>query len=395
MITTKSFKSNTPTDLFIMLQRFQPVARADLATISGLTRAAVTNSVKSLLNIGAIREIGKKSNGVGRKKIQLRVKEDFFHVIGTDLGRRHISVSLYNLAGDLLNKETKVFDDVRTLQENLKCAKETIKDMLGYARKNMIEVEGIGIGVPGPVDPDKGVVTCAPHYKDSETVDIKESIEKATGIPVFVERDANAAAIGEQLFGIAKKYDSFVYLLVVEGIGAGIVINSNLYRGVNGLAGKVGRFVFPNLDNGGVFSLEDYGSEISALTMAEESASRLKEGKLFDLLKTKKPGISDLIDAFKDGDKAALEVVERMSYYTAIAVSNIILFIDPSLVIIGGDFVEVSDGFVDSIKNKMRDILSNRSLPELVASPIYDKSIALGAATRTMIELVMRKISRR
>jgi len=183
--------------------------------------------------------------------------------------------------------------------------------------------------------------------------------------------------------------------LLVEGIGAGMIMDGRLYRGAHELAGKVGRSVFPKIGNDGrIRTLEELGSEISALNIAEENAKKVRNGYLNDVMQKRQLNIDDLIDGFKAKDPVAIKVVDVMIYYTAIAVSNLVLFVDPNLIVIGGDFIKVGPHFVEQVREKVKKILGERPLADLKESPIYDLSISLGAATRAISEIVSMKLKR-
>ena len=395
MINNHSSYANTKEVLYTLICRYQPIARSDIANIAGLTRASVSNIVKEFLTLDLVKESDKVGENVGRKKVLLKINEQNTHVIGVGIGRRNIVSTIYDAGGKRLKTEKSSSPHVKSLHENIKDAKKLLNKLLAWAHSKKIKIDAIGIGVPGPVDPQNGIVYSAPHFRKNETVNIKKIMEKTYEIPTFVERDANAAALGEQWFGIGKKHDSFVYLLLVEGIGAGMIVNGHLYRGSHELAGKVGRFVFPKIGDGGeIYVLEEFGSEISALTIAEKSVKKTQTGYLNNIMQKRSLNIDDLIDGFKAKDPVAVKVVDTMTYYTAIAVSNLVLFVDPKLIVIGGDFTKVGSHFVDEIREKVKKILGERPLPDLRGSPIYDLSISLGAATRAIAEVISQKLKR-
>jgi len=223
MYNSREASLQTKRRLYALLQRYQPIARSDLATISGLTRAAVSNIVKEFINIGLVEETDKAGTGIGRKKVLLRIREEAINLIGVDLGRKEIVARVYNAGGKVLKSEKLSFTMVRSLHENVMDTKKLLKNLLSWAQVEGITIDAVGIGVPGPVDTEKGIVHSAPHFKGSETIKIKELVEKDFAIPTFVERDVNAAALGEHWFGEGRHNNSFIYLLVVEGIGAGIM----------------------------------------------------------------------------------------------------------------------------------------------------------------------------
>lgn len=395
MFNVHSSYANTKEILYTLICRYQPIARSDLADIAGLTRASVSNIVKEFLKLGLVKESDKVGKKVGRKKVLLKVNDQNTYVIGVDIERRNIVATIYNAGGKRLKTEKSSSPSVKTLHENVKDTKKLLDRLLARAHLKNIKISAIGIGVPGPVDPKNGIVYSAPHFRENETLNIKKIMEKTYKIPTFVERDANAAAMGEQWFGVGKRHDSFVYLLLVEGIGAGMIMDGRLYRGAHELAGKVGRSVFPKIGNdGGIRTLEELGSEISALNIAEENAKKVRNGYLNDIMQKRQLNIDDLIDGFKAKDPVAIKVMDVMIYYTAIAVSNLVLFVDPNLIVIGGDLIKVGPHFVEQVREKVKKILGERPLADLKESPIYDLSISLGAATRAISEIVSMKLKR-
>ncbi|MCD6238955.1 MAG: hypothetical protein DRP50_03585 [Thermotoga sp.] len=394
MLNIRSSYVKTKEILYTLIHRYQPVARSDLADISGLTRASVSNIVKEFLQLGLVQESDKKGVGIGRKKVLLKINPKSIHVIGVDIGRRNIVATVYNAGGKILRTERLFSPSIKTLHESVEDVKRILSRILTWTHSKEIHIDAIGIGIPGPVDPEKGIVHSA-HFRGNEIVNLKESIEISCKIPTFVEKDVNAAALGEQWFGDGKKHDSFVYLLVVEGIGAGMIIDGHLYRGVHDLAGKVGRFVFPAIEENGkrIFIFEEFGSEISALKFAEENAIKSKNGYLYTTMQKRQLSIGDLIDGFREKDPAAIEAVDSMAYYTAITVANLVFFADPDLIVIGGDFAGISPRFIQQVREEVETILNGHPLPELRASPIHDISISLGAATRAISEVASKKLS--
>lgn len=386
-MTNSFWHGTTKERLFMLLYRHQPIARSDLADLAGLTRPAVSNIVGEFLNKGLVFETHKRAEGVGRKKILLEINPKRCHAIGVDLGRRNVGACIFDLGGQILQKKSISFSNVKTLHENVGSMGSLLEELFIWSERRGITIDAVGIGVPGPVDPERGVSYSAPHFLSEETLNLKEIVETRFGVPTYVERDANAAALGELWFGEGRHCDSFVYLLVVEGIGSGLILSGSLYRGVHGLAGKLGKFVFPKLRNGEkVMLFEELGSEISALKTAEERASESEY--LGKIVKQRKLNLKDLSNAARMGDPLVEEIVSKMEYYTALSVANIILFIDPRLIILGGDFVGIKEGFVENVRNHVSRILGDRPLPEIKPSPIYDMAISKGAAARAFMESV-------
>jgi len=379
-------------ELFSLICRYQPIARSDIAEIVGLTRASVSNMTKQLIALRLIKESKKVGNGIGRKKVLLEVRDDGIYTVGINIGRRGIFVGLYNAAGRNLWKEARSYTKIHPLEDYLSEVKEITNNLIAWATERSIKVDAIGIGIPGPVDSERGIYR-ASHFLKYEVVNIKDIMESEFDIPTYVERDVNAAVLGERFFGAGRRCETFAYLLIVEGIGAGTVLDGHLYRGAHGLAGKIGRFIFPREDDKeSTLSLEEMGSELSALKIAEEYAQKHKRGYLHRISQERPLHIEDILQAAREKDPAAMQVIDVMVHYASIAVANLIFLLDPKLIIISGDLIGIPTNFVEKVNKKVKKMLPDRPLPKLIGSHLYDLSISLGAATRALSETVSLKI---
>ena len=134
------------------------------------------------------------------------------------------------------------------------------------------------------------------------------------------------------------------------------------------------------------------GSELSALKVAEEYAQKDKNGYLYKVLQQRPLHIDDILQAVREGDLTAMQVVDVMVHYASIAVANLVFLLDPKLIIISGDFIGIPTNFVGKLSEKVKKMLPDRPLPKLIGSHLYDLSISLGAATRALSETVSTKI---
>ncbi|KLO24684.1 ROK family transcriptional regulator [Marinitoga sp. 1155] len=377
--------SETKFKLFSTLIRKQSISRSDLAQILNLTRASVSNIVSELKKKNLIIESDKISGGVGRKKILLEVNSDALYVIGIEFERKSFTAGIYNLSGNLLKHLKHKFYQIQSIEDILKDVENSVVSLLSWAQKKNINVSAIGIGIPGPVDPEEGVIYNVPYFLDNKKYELKLEFEKRFGIPTFIEKDANAAALGEFWYGIGRNYNSFVYLLMVEGIGAGLILNQSIYRGINGLAGKVGKFLFLN-ENKKATPFEKYGGELSILNLICHYSH--KSPFYSKILKERDIKISDFIDGVKRKDTISLKVLNEVEYYIALIISNIIYLLDPNLIIIGGDLINVKDDFSKDIEKLTKNIIKDHPMPEIKKSGIYNMSISLGGATRAFMEII-------
>lgn len=225
----------------ILLQAIRisgPIARVELASLTGLTAPAVTNITRRLIQDGFIREAGKVQGARGQPAQRLEVNPDGAFSIGLNIDRDHIGVVVMDLAGQVRAHANRDMpfprpEDVKNFYN--RSVKSFIDDQKIIANR----VVGVGIAMPdgfGSVNlPQRPV-----DYEEWNTVNLKDLVTSPLDIPVFLENDAAAAAIGEQQFGHGLDKPTFFYLLISAGLGGGLVVDRRYYRGAQGRSGEIG-----------------------------------------------------------------------------------------------------------------------------------------------------------
>lgn len=215
-----------------------PITRVDLARITGLTPPSIANITKRLAAEGLIDEAGQRRGGRGQPATNLVVNKAACYALGVNIDRDHITLVLVNFAGEVMAQATRDIDfptpeDVR--DHYRACA----ADLVAQARVDAALLVGVGVAMPD----DFGVVDLPGRpadYARWESADIAALLSEPFNLPVFVENDAAAAAMGEQQLGHGLRAASFFYLLVSSGLGGGLVIDGTYFRGANGRSGEIG-----------------------------------------------------------------------------------------------------------------------------------------------------------
>nr|AGU11277.1 ROK family [uncultured organism] len=214
------------------------LTRVELAGITGLTAAAIANITRRLLHDGLIEEAGQRRGGRGQPPTKLVVRPDACHAIGVNIDRDHITIVLVDFAGQTLARVVKEIDyalpdQVRALY------RASIGEMLQRAGVDIAKVVGLGVAVPdqlGSIDlPGRPQA-----YAAWDGVNMAELFAEPYGLPVFIENDAAAAAMGEMQLGRGQQHNSFFYLLISSGLGGGLVIDNAYSRGATGRSGELG-----------------------------------------------------------------------------------------------------------------------------------------------------------
>jgi len=215
------------------------MSRADIADITGLTRTTVGNIVKDFIKQGFVEEKRTVGSGVGRKRVLLDIVPSFVHVIGLGISRDRIEGCITNAKGKLLHREVLVLGPRNGVGKIF----DLIDKLLTISSRNSWDVKAIGIGVPGPLDIEKGIVIKPPKFSSFQNVNLVELLTKKYGIDTWIENDADMAAWGEKCYGEGRALEDFIYIHTCEGIGAGIVINNELYHGKLGYSGEIGHIL--------------------------------------------------------------------------------------------------------------------------------------------------------
>jgi predicted NBD/HSP70 family sugar kinase len=308
-----------------------PISRADIAKITALQRSTVSLIVEELLNTGLIEEIYGESSG-GRPPQLLSLKTSHAVAIGVDLGKKTTIVATTDLSGRLLEQE-----EFATEKDFNKTIDRVIEIANHFKRKNGGSIEGIGMSLPGMVESWTGDVLLIPHL-DWHRPKVAEIVRQATGLPVKIENDANAAALAELWFGrpeISNVRD-FILVYITNGIGTGVVFDGQIYRGKGGVAGEFGHMTIGNnapiaCAAGSHNCWEAFASERAALARYTNLAptGNGSAGITFP----------DLINLALKGDDKAIKALKETAHYIGIGISNLIQGLSPEVTVIAGTVV--------------------------------------------------------
>ncbi|MCJ7552922.1 MAG: ROK family protein [Ignavibacteriaceae bacterium] len=259
--------------------------------------------------------------------------------IGVDLGGTNIKIGIVSSNGKILKKtsiKTEAHQGHEKVIENIKSG---IKEIL---KSNKQKIKGIGIGCPGVINVKKGTVEDPPNIPGWKKVKLGSIIQKEFKIDVCVENDANAAAIGEMIFGAGKKYSSFIMVTLGTGVGGGIVFNKKIFRGEFGAAGEIGHISIDG--NGAKCNCGSYGC-IEAYIGNQYLKDRVRieladqpDSKIWELIDNDLVNVSPRIiqNAAEQGDKYAKSIIHNMGVQLGTAFASLSNVLDISTFIIGG-----------------------------------------------------------
>ncbi|MDQ0862321.1 ROK family transcriptional regulator [Bacillus sp. V2I10] len=364
-----------------------PISRAEIAVKTKISKPTVSLLVDELINENWVIEkgIGESSSQGGRRPIQLYFNEKAAYIIGTDIGGTNVRTVLCDLGGNIVASCS--FATQKYLPSGL--LEQLSKKVDGMIKKQNIEVTqvlGMGVGVPGITNTSSGLVIEAPSLNWVQYPFIEE-IKQYFSFPVFVDNDVNVACLGEQWLGNAKNKRNVLYISVGTGIGSGIIINNQLYRGSSCAAGEIGYMVTDKNDMKNEFKpvFTHYGyleSVAGGKSIGNKFTDRIKEisdHPMHELAHTSGLTGEDAFKAAKCGDIVALSVIDEANEHLAYGIINAASLLNPEVIIMGGGVLKSSELILPKLQEIMKQYLP--STVELKCSFLGDRSGVLGAVS--------------
>lgn len=314
-------------------------------------------------------------------------------IIAVDIGGTSFRVALIDGRGDILARNVKPTRALEGSQRGIQRLKETIKATVGS--ESFTSIRGIAVGSAGPIDPELGMILTPPSLPTWHYVPVKAQLEDEFQVPVWVESDADFAALGEHRFGSGRGLERLVYVTVSTGIGGGIIIGGQLLRGTKVSIAEVGHMVVdpngPVCNCGGRGHLEALAS---GTAIAHIAVGRILRGEGSSITTMVGGDVSkvkayEVIQAARAGDVLATEVIRDAGMNLGLAVVSLIHIFDPEAVIIGGGVSNAGDLLLDPI----RSVVAERAMPDfldrakVVRSALGDDSGILGAVAFAMDKL--------
>jgi N-acetylglucosamine repressor len=381
----ETMKRNNQLTILRTIRALGPVSRVRLQNATTLSWGTITSSIKELLEKGIVKEIGSVNTGVGRRPVELDMNTSEHFVVGTRLGSSYIRAILLDMKGNI-TAEHKDFVNPQSSKETILAQMlESVDTILGKARIKLEKVAGIGVAAPGAIDVNSGVCLYAPHHPNWKNVHLKQSFEQRFGKPCFVDHVNNCTALGQMLFGLGKGIDNFLCVLLGTGISAGIMINGEVYRGVNCAAGEFGHICIdpdgPDCACGSRGCLEVYATGPALAKTGREIAKKNPASKMRALTAGKLESISaeTIFQAATEGDPEAVKIFEDMGFYLGIGISNLINLFNPERVILCGRVSQAHRFFLPSLEKTVEERAWHISNREIKVCSTFNTPV-LGAA---------------
>ncbi|WP_163528577.1 ROK family transcriptional regulator [Halobacillus ihumii] len=380
-----------------MIRKNGPISRAEIAKQTKLTPPTVSNIVKELLTSQFVIETTQGASQGGRKPTLLAINAEHFYIIGIDVGHYKMNFVVTNLFGEVRDSTLLRIKKYPTREDLLATMKNGINSLLQANKNDTEKFLGIGVGMHGIVDVDKGVSLFAPSF-DLHDILIKEELENEFKMVVKIENDARTMTLGESWFGNGKDADNIVGINVGHGIGAGIMINGRLFHGENNIAGEIGHVTIDL--SGPKCTCGNYGclqTLAGGPAIAERAKKELKAGKtsrILDLIDhdIEKIDGETVYQAACDGDDFSIQLLNQTGRFLGIGIVNLMHTLNPNRIIIGGGVANAGSFLMEGLKGTIqsRGLTKEARETSIVLSSLGENASAYGACVLILEEFFLQ-----
>jgi predicted NBD/HSP70 family sugar kinase len=359
-----------------------PVSRAQIARTCRLSKPTVSQALAALLRSKLVREAGRSSSGKGRSAQLYELNPHAAWVLGIDVGHDWVRAALADLSGTIVARQDER-SQLRSASALIGQIVEVAHGLAGAAGVRWRSVSQATIGSPGVFEPGRRKMTFAESLPGWERQGVVETLIRSLDTQVSIENDVNVATVGEQLHGLGKGVDNFVFLHVGTGVGMGLVVEGHLVRGASGAAGEVGYLPFraapaPTPD----------GEEDGRATGRRRATLDASVGATGVVAEARRLGMRGpvtakrVFTAARAGDEVAREVVLAEARRIAFTIASTVPVLDPELVVLGGGIGRNGDLLLDPVERALTRLSPFR--PRVEVSALGEDGPVLGAVAMAL-----------
>lgn len=355
------------------IRHHAPLSRAEVAKFTGLNRSTVSQIINALLERKLVQETILQSDRIGRPGLLLELNPSGGFAIGIEIGVNFISLVVTDFLANVLWRQRRKSDARDSVDTILERAYEMTEEGLrrGYALN--LQPLGIGLGVPGLVDLKHGELMFAANLGWSN-VPLTKLWSQRFDLPVFVDNEAKAAAVGEFYFGTARGENNFIFLNAGVGLGAGIMIDGELFRGSHGFASEVGHMIMnPGGELCGCGKHGCWETQVSPLAVIRHFRETLSQGVPSTVLLAADNDMDNIVfetiaNAALQGDNAALIAMNEVGEQLGLGIANLVNIFNPKMVILGGELNYASEILLPVVREVVKKYAMQLETQDLVIS---------------------------
>ncbi len=383
-----------------ILRRQGPISRSDISQEMGINVVSISNYIDDFIKCNLVYEKELDVSEGGRRPVLLDLNPRAGYAIGVGLNLMNMVGLLVDLKGNIITK-TQIARPQASVKEVSECLLEIVREILRRSKGYVENIKGIGVGIAGLINKKDGAIHWPQkmdHYYTYASVDLplRGLMEKEFNLPSLIENDATSACFGEHWFDLKENYKNVIYMF--SGVGCGMIINGELYRGAQGYAGEASVYNFKEQD---LFNcecarpcfikrwdldlgiLQDMKKSLAKDKLRAEEFFKISRGNLETLdLKT-------VFNASALKHPLALGVLEKAAKRLGIKIAYLVNLLNPQVVVIGGGLEESGEEFLNTVRNTVNDWAFREATADLkiVYSQLRENAVAMGAAS-----LVLEKV---
>jgi predicted NBD/HSP70 family sugar kinase len=353
----------------------EPISRAEIARETELQRSTVSAIVEDLKTEGLVEEVGEGESTGGRRPTLLKLRAAEAIALGVSITPTCTTVATSDLAGRVLDQEEFLTDPKETIYKVIEVVRE-------FTTRYKGSIEGVGVSLPGLVDPSTGTALYIPYFLWRD-LPISKVISDAVGLPVVIDNDANAVALAELWFGRPEVSDArdFILVLVAEGVGTGIIFDGQVYRGQRGAAGEFGHMVIGR----GAPVPCSCGSDDCWEAFSSERAAVARYLKLSGASTNSPITFIEVVDRALGGEQHATTALVETARQLGVGISNLIIGFSPEAVVVGGEIARAWD----LIENALTETIANSVRRGLPSARILPSTLGGNPTLRGALSLVL------
>lgn len=389
-----SEKEKRNIEILGILRKQGPISRPDISQEMGINIVSISNYIDNFIKDNLVYEKELDVSEGGRRPVLLDLNPRAGYAIGVGLNLMNMVGLLVDLKGNIITK-TQLARPQASVKEVSESLLEIVREILRRSKGYVENIKGIGIGVAGLINKKEGSIRWPQkmdHYYAYASVDLplKGLMEKEFNLPTLIENDATSACFGEYWLDLGKTYKNIIYMF--SGVGCGIMINGELYRGSQGYAGEVSVYNYKeqdlfNCSSGAPCFVKRWDMDLGIVE--ELKAVLLKDKtKALEFTKTTSVNIENLdlksiFNACRLKNQTAQAVLDGAAKRLGIKIAYLVNLLNPQLVIIGGGFEEAGEEFLNKARSTVRDWAFREVTADLkiVYSQLRENAVAMGAAS--------------
>lgn len=342
------------------------LSRVELAKRTYLSSTTITNLIAELIEAQIVKENHSLDvptiRSVGRPRTSISLVPDARFAIGIHIGIGLFRVALANLSDEVIASSIGYFNFSDSPEQVLEQMAQMVEKLVSEKQIEPEKIIGVGVGASGLVNYQEGINVLAPNL-GWRMIPIQEILESRLDLPVVVDNNVRAMALGEALFGIGRNVESLAFVYGRIGVGAGFIFGGQVYRGSSTGAGEIGHITLITENGeqcrcGKTGCLETLISEPVILKYANKFAQDHPDGLLARTLQTPSDDrpIDKVFNAARQGDLFSKQLIEERARYLGIALANLVNIFNPELILLGGMFAQGHDLFIPTVTKTMREM---------------------------------------